>query len=492
VINAARLVWIAWLGAAAIAVVGIVWHHMAIVGDGWWTIAAGRWLFQHRALPTVGDPFAFGSNGHWTIVSSGACVLFAAVANAGGPKAILMTATAVEAAAVFLLLHRSARLPLSRAVLLLPAIFFVHVDAMDLSARGQVFGDLGLVLELGMLRWVRDEKAPKPPALFYALVFVHSALWTNLHLSFIAATALPIVAAGCCYISERSVARLRPFLAMAGVAAIATFVNPYGPAYLKLALGTAFDPSTVSLDLFASPDFHEPMWLIAPVLGVALVFLRGVRGSERFRLGEQLFLLFFVLAACRSRRFATTLTAVEIAIAGPLLDDVLAKIKRKNVAPIALLGSGVLALGAGILWLGAFDPEPKDPFRDVPVKTTALAKQLHSERAQRREPMNRIVEPLHWGGYSAHEWMGTPKYFIDGRDHLVLFGNGAFEDHGALWSGATNALEVLDVYEAGVVLWETGRPLDLLLRQSPTWTLVAENGMAVLYVRTSRSRPESR
>jgi hypothetical protein len=400
----------------------------------------------------------------------------------GGPKALMMFATAIEAGAVLLLLFRSTKTPLARLAILPLAIFFVHVDAIDLSARGQVFGDLGLVIELGILARLRDSK--RVPLI---LVFLHAALWTNLHLSFVAAVVLPLVAAGCIFIEERQSERLRPFLLTSLVAALGTLATPYGPKYLRLALGTAFDRSTTTLDLFTSPDFHDPLWLIAPAIGLVLVTF------HRKKPATILFLLFFILAACRSRRFATALVAVEIGIAGPLIEDALIKVKKRR--PFVQEALALAFTIAGIVWLGAFDKEAKDPFRDVPVKTTALARKVYEERVVRHESFTRVVEPLHWGGYFAHEWMGNPKYFIDGRDHLALFGNGAFDDSSALWNGAANALEILDIYEAGVVLWERGRPLDVQLRQSPSWVLVTENALAVVYERaaspTSRSRPGS-
>src|SRR6185312_372853 len=87
----------------------------------------------------------------------------------------------------------------------------------------------------------------------------------------------------------------------------------------RLALGTAFDSSTTQLDLFQSPDLHDPRWLIAPAAGVALLVALS-RSSVRTTIAERAFLLIFVAAACKSRRFATALLAVEIGLAGPLLD----------------------------------------------------------------------------------------------------------------------------------------------------------------------------
>jgi hypothetical protein len=125
-----------------------------------------------------------------------------------------------------------------------------------------------------------------------------------------------------------------------------------------------------------------------------------------------------------------------------------------------------------------------DPLGDSPVEAALATRDIARDRLNAGHAAHpRIVDPLHWGGYLAYAWMGDPRYFIDGRDHLVLFGNGAFDDNGHLWQGMPDALEILDVYEAGVVLWVRGAPLDRILRSAPGWRLVHEDAIAVVYER---------
>jgi hypothetical protein len=466
--------------AAFIALVGLAWHDMAILGDGFWTIATGRWLLAHRALPGA-DPFAFASvPGPWTIVSSGACVLFAAIVRAVGERGLMVTAALVEAFAVWLLWSRAARTPLSRIVLLPLALFFVQVDAQDLSARGQVFGDLGMVLLLFVLAGLRDGARPR---LWLALVPVLACVWANLHLSFVSALFLPAAAGVLVALEPRSSRpAVWPFFAASGLALAGACVNPYGPSYLRLALGTAFDPSTQEIDLFRSPDFHDVWWLLGPAVALAVIVARGRDARDRMRLPEQGFVLLFLIAACASRRFATTLVAAEIAIAGPMLDR-MRSVRVDSFVPLAMWAVGGLAAIAGGVWLA----HGNDPFGDVPVAAAEVAREAQRARAAAGDADANVVEPLHWGGYFAYAWMGAPRYFIDGRDHLELFGNGAFEDEGTLWQGDAASLEVLDAYEAGVVVWPRGQALDRLLRANPRWQLVHADAIAVAYVRRPAS-----
>jgi hypothetical protein len=212
-----------------------------------------------------------------------------------------------------------------------------------------------------------------------------------------------------------------------------------------------------------------------------LVLAREYSGSATMRRPEQAFLVAFVAAACFSRRFATQLVAIDIGVLGAMLDGGSPSEPARTTGALAraALAEAMLAGLLGIYWLS----ERKDPLRDVPARAAELARPL--ERVQRAtEPARaRVVNPLHWGGYLAYAWMGDPRYFIDGRDQVFLFGNGAFEDQAALWNGAPNALALLDVYEAGTVIWERGAPLDSILRHAVGWNLVHEDRIAVLYER---------
>jgi hypothetical protein len=475
-LSADRMRGLALSLGAFVALTGLGWHQMAILGDGFWSIATGRWLLAHHALP-ASDPFAFASTpGPWTIVSSGACVLFAAIVRALGERGLMVAASVVEGFAVWLLWSRAARTPLSRVVLLPLALFFVQVDAQDLSARGQVFGDLGIVLLFFVLAGLRDGGHTRR---WLGLVPVLVCAWANLHLSFVSALFLP-AACGVLVALEPAGSRPAawPFFAASGLALAGACVNPYGPGYLRLALGTAFDATTQQIDLFRSPDFHEVTWLLAPAVAVAVIVARARDAEDRMRLPEQGFVLLFLVAACASRRFATTLVAAEIAIAGPMLDRWQATRLAPVVQRVTWAVAGLATL-AGAAWL----PQGNDPFGDVPVAAAQVARDAQRARAAAGEAFANVVEPLHWGGYFAYAWMGDPRYFIDGRDHLWLFGNGAFEDEAVLWRGDTASLEVLDAYEAGVVVWPRGQALDRLLAGEPGWRLVHADAIAVTYVR---------
>lgn len=460
--------------AGLLAIAGLVFHNMDLLGDGFWYVASGRWLLDHRALPHA-DPFSFASvKERWIVGMPGACLLFALVADHLGLRALLVMGTIVEAAAVALLWLRAARTPFGRLVLLLLALFFVQVDATDLSVRGQVFGDLGFVLLLGMLARLRDGQRVHP-----LLVVLGAAVWANLHYSFLLLFFVPLGAAALLLLEpEASRPRLRPFVAVVFWAFLGSLINPYGWRYLAFSFHIIFTPIADDFAFFRSPDFHDPAWLVAPACGVAILVLRGRYGESRCAMPEQALLLVFVAAACNSLRWGTLLVAVEMGLLGPMLDRY-QPLGVRQLSFVAAVASGVCAV-LGVRWIS----RGADPLQNVPVAAAEVARAAQRAQYAAGRSMDQVVNPLHWGGYLAYEWNGDPKYFHDGRDQTVLFDNGVYEDAGALWKGTPRFAEVLDVYEAGVVLWERGSRLDLLLRGAPGWKLAHEDAIAVVHVRT--------
>ena len=80
----------AFMVAGLLALAGVVMHHMSILGDGFWSVATGRWLLAHHALPYV-DPFSYASVGsRWTVDSCGRGVLFALVTNIAGARGLML------------------------------------------------------------------------------------------------------------------------------------------------------------------------------------------------------------------------------------------------------------------------------------------------------------------------------------------------------------------------------------------------------------------
>jgi hypothetical protein len=378
------------------------------------------------------------------------------------------TAPIVAAACVLWLVPKrnlGARLIVFPVVLL-----YVLVDADDISARGQAFGDLDFALLLIGIDRIRAGSRVWPgwPILL-------GAAWANLHPSFLLAIAVPLAFAAAERLESASTGSVsRRLVVFSGLALAGACVNPYSVVLLIDVVKLWADPTTAGIDLFQSPDFHSPGWLSPMALAVVLLLLLGRQAKAGRGRSDAAMLIAFVIAACMARRYVTMLLAFEaMAVARVASGLRLPDAPRATVG--ALFGLAGLQGIAGALLVS----EGKDPVRDVPAAA--------GETIDRLALPDRVLNPYHWGGYLEWAWRGRRKVFIDGRNQL--FSNGVFDDEALIASVAPQAATLLDLYEIQTVLWEGGAPLDQALAQDPRWREVHRDRIAVVYVRTAIKLP---
>ncbi len=490
---------LAWIAAGVVLLTGLVWRAMAILGDGFWCLAAGDQVLRTGALPDL-DPLAFTSRRvpwvlHMPAFQVGGAWL---VAHAGLPSLMVASTVPIAAAASLLwLVPTRAAGPGPRLLALPVAVLYVLVDQEDISARGQAFGDLGLCLLLLLLSRLRRPNDGAPRASRPSRAMLLSALglgaaWANFHPSFLLAVALPLGFAAAQRLDPPATrAPAAPFVWFAGLALLGACANPYSVVLVVDVLKLLGDPTTARVDLFLSPPFQDPGWLVPVALAVLLLvaLARGAHAGHAASSGgrgraDAAVLLALVLAACGARRYVTALVAFEVILVAELLaasahgaasdGGALAGAIRWPSAsspfwPRIWLAAGLVELAVGV----AAMMEPKDPLRDVPAGAVAAI----DEGAL----PDRVLNPYHWGGYLEWVWGGRRKAFIDGRNQL--FSNGVFEDCEHIDRVAPDARWLLDVYEIRTVLWERGAPLDAALSQDPDFRLVYRDALAVVYVR---------
>jgi hypothetical protein len=462
-----------WIVAGLVLLAGIVWHAMAILGDGFWCLAAGDHVLRTGALPDF-DPFSFASRQvpwvlHMPAFQIGGAWL---VAHAGLRAFMVASAIPIVAAAALLWLL-PAHGPLARLVAFPVALLYVLVDQEDISARGQAFGDLGFAVLLLLIARIRTGGRVRP---WWPLLL--GAAWANFHPSFLLAVAVPLAVALADGLARASLGPLgrmsslplqtgRRLVAFAALSLVGACLNPSSVVLVVDVLKLLVDPTTSHVDLFQSPDFQSPGWLVPMALAVVLLVWLACQGASMRRRGDAMLLLLLVGALCLARRYATILVAFELVLVGQAANSMRAS--APAWLPVALVSSGVLQMALGLRWLA----ERKDPLHDVPVQAVASIERLDAP--------DRVLNPYHWGGYLDWVWHGDRKVFIDGRNQL--FSNGVFDDSERLDALLPGARELLDIYEIRTVLWERGAPLDQALAQAPDWRLVHSDPMAVVYVR---------
>lgn len=457
-----------WLQRSCLALCGVAlfalgWRNMDLLGDSFWSVAAGRWILEHRALPSI-DPFSFTAERPWIVHMPLCQVIFAWVEAQFGVLGLELFGSLVWSAAALVLWLGFTRSFAARIALWPAVLLLLLAQADDLCVRGQLFGDLGYALLLVALFRMRDGRALHP--LFWVGL---GAFWINLHASVFLAVALPLGFGLAQQLSPGSERRaLRPAFLAAAAAAVGMLCNPYGFGLVADLLALLRASSTARLDLFSPPDFSSPLTLL--LFSVVLCSAAGLVRWRSVRAGlpEAALLGVLLVAAAFGRRYEPLALGFAIAAVGRALGEPFAERlparARRSVAALASLGA--LALAAYGLSVD------KDPWRDVPLEEAASIEALHFP--------DRVANLYHWGGYLDYAWAGRRKVFIDGRNQL--FDRQVFSDFERL-DRPEGWQEVLDRYAVNTVLWESGSALDRALFASAAWVLVERGRIAVVYVR---------
>ncbi|MBK5655174.1 MULTISPECIES: hypothetical protein [Bradyrhizobium] len=457
-----------WMACGVYALLLAVGSRLLADSDTYWQIAVGRWILDHRALPSV-DIYSFTKAGApWVSSSWLAQVLFAKaydLAGWTGPAALAAACSAATFALLTAILCRV--LPAIQASLI--ALAALVLTCGHLLARPHV-----LVLPI-MMVWanglmVASERREAPS--FWLLPLI--ALWANLHGGFL--FGLVLVGAFALDAMWNALPAQRLSLALRwaafGIGALAACcVTPYGwgsiLASLKiLSLGEllhliaewmpanfshidAFELSILGLigaALYCGVKLPLPR--IALVLGLLHMALSHVRNLE-------LFALLLPLAVL-------TPVATQFGLRA-------ANFGRLKAVPAALLGAGLCAA----TWFIAARQDLAPP----PIHSPAAAVD-----ALKAHDAQRVLNDLQFGGYLI--WRQVPV-FVDGR--AELYGE-TFEMayYRALQlKDVDGFLDLLKRYDIDAVMLDPTTPASKFLDHIDGWRRLYADDRVVVHVRGS-------
>jgi hypothetical protein len=451
---------------AGIVAIGALSHrYIDMLGDSFWYLAGGREMLARHTVAMT-EPFAFSSPSvTWTPHMALSQVVFAIVGDHLGLGALLDLCAAVFAGAVAFAWLYGARRPLARAATLPIALLVVWLQQRDLAARGQVFGDVALVLLLVLLDRLRAGKR-----VHAAVPIALGAIWMNFHSSAVAAPPITIAYAATLLLLPRAERPpLVPFAKLAALLALGLFVNPLGHRLVFEITDIAVAGSSARVDLFAPPSFASTDFLVAAILGSAAAWLAARARTPAVGWPDAAFLLIWLDGACLQRRHAETLSLVALVVLGRLADAAVGPDARARLVTWCAAATTVIAVVLGVREART----PKDPFAQMPRDAVDAIEAMGLR--------DNVINPMHWGGYLDWRWRGQRKIFLDGR--YQPFQNGVFEDGDTLWRFERGWGEVLDAYDAQTILWESGHPLDRALAQDPAWREVFRGPFSVVYAR---------
>lgn len=405
--------------------------------DAGWHIRAGEEILSTLRLPRT-DPYSFTQSGKpWFAWEWGADVVAGAVHRQAGLGGVAWLYALGIAAAVWawFRLHWLLKGDFLLACLMAPLL--LTTSGIHWLARPHVWS---WSLSVGAL-WFLERFAGRDfRARRFAVVALASALWANIHGSFLFAPCLALLYAACCWLSpliwtldssaERRKAR---WCMLAGcVSAAATLANPYGwnlhrhvVAYLAdsallarigefqsfnfhvagagqivLAVGLSMAGGVVALGLGRLPHFLVATVMVAGALGSArllplVAFLALPLANAAFSAGLR-------RARGLTPRLRARLDAWLDYSAG--LRDIDARGGGLALAPLVALACFALLRAPGFAAQTGFPPH------EFPVAAYA--------EVERLPPDARLFAPDKFGGYLIYRSAGRRKVFFDGRSDL--------------------------------------------------------------------------
>ena len=459
--------------------------------DLWWHLRTGE-LVLTTGIPHS-DSFSYTFNGQpWIAHEWLSDLLIWLIYEAAGLAGLSLIFALIIAATSWLLYRRSAGQPyLAAFVVLLGAV----VAAPTWGARPQMFNLLLAAVFVFLIEgWQRGRFTARVLWLLPPL----TVLWANLHSGYLFGIVIIGVYVAGSWLQQQfsrhpaEAGQLNPYwLAAAGAGSfLAALVNPNG---YKLWLYPFETLGSEAMQKFIvewhAPDFNlslfQPfalmlglvvlVWLFSnrPVTWIDALFFFGgaaagltsARNIPLFAIMNTTMLSRHLLSALEGSRLYPLLSGDR---PDPRLSPIL-KLANWVVLAVALLGCFVWSfqrVGNTETALASLYP------------TAAVDFILDSSLADER-----VLNSYGWGGYLI--WRGIPV-FVDGR--ADVYGDFLFTFQQTNLVQA-NWQEPLDEYEVGYILIEQGHQLTALLTESPAWSLVYEDGIALIFVREGVAWP---
>lgn len=449
--------------------------------DSYLHIAAGRWIWLHRALP-FHDPFSYTRAGApWVVHEWLAEVALAGAYHvAGWSGLVLLTAAAFALAMAFLmrrLLDRLGALPALILVFLAAALVHMH-----LLARPNVLVLPIMILWSGGLLEARGTGKGPPLALLPGMI-----LWANLHGSFMFGVALAAFFGGEAVLFPAAgasrAAEARRWGIFLGLSVAAALMTPNGFAGLMQPFRIVAMPVLQSsINEWKSPDFQQFPALEAWFLGLtALGWLSGIK----MPLPRLLLLLGLCHMTLQHGRFAEILGPVgALVIAESIGGQITAWIAQppdsalsratawlaRPARPVAF--ATTLALAALLSLPLARHPIVRKDGWITPGKALAFA----ARRGLLKKP---VLNSYSFGGYLIFRHV---KPAIDGR--AELYGNAFIVRYFKAEAGNRKVLaRLLKRYRVGWTLFSTIDNATYTLATLPGWREVYRDRYAVIDAR---------
>ena len=474
-------------------------------GIGWHIRAGEQMLRSHTIIRA--DIFSSTMNGRpWFAWEWLYDVLIAAIhARLGLNGVVLLTAAVIALTFTMVLrnvLRRGASVPVAAALLVLA----VGASMIHVMARPHVLSWLLVVIFYELL----DSKQVLSAGTKHLLLWLPFLMlfWANLHGGFLLGFVLIAIHLAGSATESLILNESRPDPALwlkhaavgAGLAFLASFLNPYGYKLYVHIFDYLSNPFLMNhISEFLSPDFHKPAArCFAILILIALCTLAATR--EKLQFTHLLYVLFAVFTGLSSSRNLPVSSILLVLVVAPLLSNALTdrehdlSIKPRCRALLARFNSfGVR--------MNHLDSALHGNIWTVLALLIGMWLCLHGGRIGSREIMNahfdetrfpvhavnvianeKIREPIFcpdlWGGYLIYTLYPQTKVVVDDRHDL--YGEAFFKDYLKVIRVESGWEQTLSDWKANYVLVQKDSALASALKEKSVWKVVHQDETAVL------------
>ena len=459
-------------------------------GDTGWHIRNGERIMATHAFPRT-DPFSYTKQGEpWYAWEWLYDVIVAAIHHVAGLNGVVVFTAVVISLTFSLLFHFVLRRSGNLAVAAMLTLLAASAAQVHMLARPHVLSWLFTLLWVeGLFRFAEGNSAALrwlPPLML---------LWVNLHAGFVLGLfllGLFAVEPAC----KRDGKRLRSLALVFSLCLFATLLTPYGyrlHLHVYQYLSNSFLMNNI--DEFRSPDFHQPVYLyFAAFLPLSLA--GAALGRDKLTWTGLLLWLFSVHAGLYAARNIPIAAILMGVVLGPLLSSGLGQVSALKAAQDIsnsmtllenrLCGHGLVVLmmilSAGLVLAGGRMASKQ--LINAHFSETAYPAKA-ADFIARRGIHDHLFTTDSWGAYLIYRLYPETKVYFDDRHDF--YGEEFVKEYGATISGNRQWQAPLEHYQVGWVLMPVDAPLSSLLRESPGWHAVFDDGLAILFTRASAS-----
>jgi hypothetical protein len=450
--------------------------------DLFWHLATGRWIADHRRIPTA-DPFSWTANGRrWIAHEWLTETLLWALHRIGGYPLLSLAAAAIVLTAMFLTWRTMRRLDVragwAAALTLLGG--FSALPTWGVRPQMLSFALLALVVSLTTQAWRTGVASDRRRLWVIPPVCL---VWANLHGGYIFGIAVVGAYAVGVTIETLLATRRRTALpelakaawAVTAASALATLANPNGLSGFTYPFSYLGDnASTRYVSEWFAPKFSKPdFWPLALLLVIGA--LAVVRGRHRLPVHAWLQLVPLTVLALQSIRNSSPFVAVVLPwIALGTSRSPAVKRNRKDLPQggaavhfVVVLATVVVLGSRGASSIAASSQQSWHA-TNFPVAAVDWMK---------THPAPNLLNRYDWGGYLILDAPSNPVS-MDGRPDM--YGDAAVDRYVSIWELHDGWRDRLRADGYRRVL---GAPSDRIvqaLRTSPDWTITYRDRVAVV------------